>query len=145
MITSLIKNVIFLLPRDLWLTNLTEWCVLMRAYYPQSHIKSRKKWNTIKHHFHVTCGYQTWQKGGLWLGVTCLTKSQPSDYAFTWAHVTNELHCMFTLRSLLPLNLAGWWLVKLKSWRRFNYFCFFVFLANFDSIEKISPVKILYS
>ena len=92
----------------------------------------------------MTCGYQTWQKGGLWLGVTCLTKSHPSDYAFTGAHVTNELHCIFTLRSLLPLNLAGWWLVKLKSRRRFNYVWFFVSSANFDSIEKIPPVKILF-
>ena len=53
-ITWLIKNVIFLLPRELWLRNLTEWWVLMRAYHPQSnitgwsccHIKSYNKWKT---------------------------------------------------------------------------------------------------
>ena len=54
-ITWLIKNVIFLLPRELWLRNLTEWWVLMRAYHPQSnitgwsccHIKSYNKWKTL--------------------------------------------------------------------------------------------------
>ena len=44
----------------------------------------------------------------------------PSDYAVTWGHVTNELHYIFILRSLLPLNLTEWWLVKLKSRRLFN-------------------------
>ena len=44
----------------------------------------------------------------------------PSDHVVTWGHVTNELHYIFILRSLLPLNLTGWWLVKLKSRRRFN-------------------------
>ena len=44
----------------------------------------------------------------------------PSDHVVTWSHVTNELHYRFILRSLLPLNLTRWWLVKLKSRRRFN-------------------------
>ena len=83
-ITWLIKNVIFLLPLELCLRNLTEWCVPITGYYPQSHItcwsrghiKSYNKWKTLKYHLHVNCGYQTWQKGGLWLGVTCL-KQRP--------------------------------------------------------------------
>ena len=44
----------------------------------------------------------------------------PSDHVVTWGHVTNEFHYIFILRSLLPLNLTGWWLVKLKSRRQFN-------------------------
>ena len=44
----------------------------------------------------------------------------PSDHAVTWSHVTNELLYIFVLRSLLPLKLTWWWLVKLKSRRRFN-------------------------
>ena len=36
-ITWLIKNVTFHLLRDLWLPNLTEWWVLMQAYYPYQH------------------------------------------------------------------------------------------------------------
>ena len=46
----------------------------------------------------------------------------PSDHAVTWGHVTNELHCIFIFQSLLPLKLTGWWLVKLKSRQRFNYY-----------------------
>ena len=38
----------------------------------------------------------------------------PSDHTVMWGHVTNELHYIFILRSLLPLNLTGWWVVKLK-------------------------------
>ena len=71
------KNVIFLLPRELWLGNLTECWVLMRAYYSQSHItcwsRRCKSHKTYEKRFHVTYGYQTWQKGGLWVGFTCLT------------------------------------------------------------------------
>ena len=75
------KRRLFQLPRDLWLPNLTEWWVLMRTYYPHSHvtcwsrgyIRSYNKWKTLKIHFHMTCGYQTWQKDGLCLGVACLT------------------------------------------------------------------------
>ena len=44
----------------------------------------------------------------------------PCDHAVTWGHMTNELHYIFILRSLLPLNLAGWWLLKLKPRRPFN-------------------------
>ena len=46
----------------------------------------------------------------------------PPDHVVTWSHVTNELHYIFILRSLLPLNLTGWWPAKLKSRRRFNYY-----------------------
>ena len=44
----------------------------------------------------------------------------PTDHAVTWDHVTNELHYKFILQSLLPLNVTGWWLVKLEYRRRFN-------------------------
>ena len=35
----------------------------------------------------------------------------PSDHAVTWGQVANEFHFTFILRSLLPLNLTGWWLL----------------------------------
>ena len=49
------KNVIFLLPWELWLRNSTEWWVLIQTYYPQSHttcwshglINSYKKWKML--------------------------------------------------------------------------------------------------
>ena len=44
----------------------------------------------------------------------------PSDHVLTWSRETNELHDIFILWSLMPLNLTGWWLVKLKSRRLFN-------------------------
>ena len=80
-ITRQMKNVISQLSGDLWLQNLTEWWVLMHAYYPSSHstywsrghIRSHDKWKMFQIHFHVICRYQSWQNGGLWLGVTCPT------------------------------------------------------------------------
>ena len=46
--------------------------------------------------------------------------THPSDQVVTWSHETNQLHDIFILWSLMPLNLTGWWLVKLKSRRLFN-------------------------
>ena len=51
-ITWRMENVLFQLPRDLWLPNVTEWWVLMRACYLASHItcwscghiRSHDKW-----------------------------------------------------------------------------------------------------
>ena len=48
------------------------------------------------------------------------TFTYPSNQAVTWGHVKNELHYIFILWSLLPLNLTGWWLMKLKCRRWFN-------------------------
>ena len=48
----------------------------------------------------------------------------PSDHAVAWGHLTNELHYIFILRSLLPLNLTERRLVELKSPRQFNNFIF---------------------
>ena len=57
----------------------------------------------------------------------------PSDHVVMWDHVINELHYVFILRSLLPLNMAGWWLVKWKS--RYdgltNVWLVFRFLSKF--------------
>ena len=88
------------IPWDLWLTNLTEWWVLTRVYYPQSHItcwsrghiKSYKKWKTLQIHFCMTCGYQTWQKGGLWLGVTCLTTKSHIPLTMRLCEVTWQMN-----------------------------------------------------
>ena len=44
----------------------------------------------------------------------------PSGHAVIWGHVKNEFHYTFILRSVLQLNLTGWWLVKLKSQHWFN-------------------------
>ena len=70
------------------------------------------------------------------------------DHTVTWGHVTNELHYIFILRSLLPLNLTWWWLVKLKS-RRLKFWLnwknsgkdtlflkHFYFSINFTNFEK---------
>ena len=109
-ITWQMKNVISQLPWDLWLPHLTEWWVLTRGYYPSSdstcwprgHRRSHDKWKMFWIHFHVTCCYQTWQKGGLWLGVTCPT-TKPHIHSITW-------QINFVI-SLLSRGLTGWWLV----------------------------------
>ena len=109
-ITWQMKNVIFQLPWDLWLPHLTELWVLMRGYYPSSHStcwprghrRSHDKWKMFWIHFHVTCCYQTWQKGGLWLGVKCPT-TKPHIHSITW-------QINFVI-SLLSRGLTGWWLV----------------------------------
>ena len=49
-ITWLTKNVIFLLPWELWLRDLTEWWVLMWDFYPKSHITC---WSS-GHKSHIT-------------------------------------------------------------------------------------------
>ena len=56
-ITWQMQNLISQLPRDLYLTNLTEWWVLMRGYYWSSHmscwscvhIRSHDKWKMLIH------------------------------------------------------------------------------------------------
>ena len=127
-ITWQMENVISQLPRDLWLPNLTEWWVLVRAYYPSSHItcwsrdhiRSHGKWKMLWIHFLVTCPYQTWQKGGSWLGViSSITKLHiPS---ITWLReFTWQMNFVISLlpRGLLLLSLTGWWLVmRSHHWR----------------------------
>ena len=50
--------------------------------------KSYNKWKTLQILFHVTCGYQTWQKGGLWVGVTCLTTKSHIPLSMRLSEVT---------------------------------------------------------
>ena len=77
---------------------------------------SHKVKKMLKIHFHVTCGYQTWQKDCLWLGVTCLTIKSHIPLTMRLREVTWQMNfIIFVLRSLLPLNMTGWWLVKLIS------------------------------
>ena len=107
MITWLVKNVKFLLPRELWLKDLTEWWVLMQTYYPQSHITC---WSR---------GHTTNEKRYKFI-FTWPVAIKLDRRVVTWCLVTNELHYIFILQRLLPLNLTGWWPVKLKSRLRFN-------------------------
>ena len=76
----------------------------------------------------LDCRYKTWQKGGLWLGVTCPT-TKPHIPLITWlrefAWQMNFVISLFP-RGLLLLNLTRWWLIMrghhsqssvvLKSW-----------------------------
>ena len=87
-------------------------------------IKSHKLWikwshkvkKMLKTHFHVTYNYQTWQKDCLWLGITCLTTKSHIPLTMWLREGMWQMNfIIFILRSLLPLNLTGWWLVKLIS------------------------------
>ena len=70
----------------------------------------------------MTCGYQAWHKDGSWLGVTFLTTKSHILLTMRLREVTWQMNFIIYLflRSLLPLNLTGWWLMKLKSRRQFN-------------------------
>ena len=103
-ITWLTKNVIFLLPWELWLRVLTEWWVLMWDFYPKSHItcwssghKSYNKWKTFLIHFYVTCGFQSWQKGSLWVGVTGLTTKSHIPLTMRLSEVTWQMNFIIYL------------------------------------------------
>ena len=73
------------------LPNLTESWVLMQVYYPSSditcwlhdNIGSYEKWKMLWSHFHMTCRYQTWQKGDLWIRVTDPT-TKPHTASIAW-------------------------------------------------------------
>ena len=91
--TWLIKSVIFQLPRDQWLPNLTEWWVLIRAYYAQNHIT----YSSRDHIRSYDLGLSNLTEGWLliWSYMSNSKVMYPSDHAVTWGHVTNELHCLF--------------------------------------------------
>ena len=112
--------------------NLPEWWVLMEAYYLSSHItcwsrghtRSHDKWKMLWIHFLVTYHYQTWQKGGLWLGVICPT-AKPHIPSITWLReFTWQMNFVISLllRCLLLLNLTGWWLVRGVSTQKVAWF-----------------------
>ena len=61
----------------------------------------------------MTCRYQTWQEGGLWLGVISPT-TKPHIPLIMWlCEFTWQMNFVISLlpQCLLLLNLTGWWLV----------------------------------
>ena len=88
----------------------------------------------------MTCCYQTWQKGGLWLGVICPT-TKPHIPSITWLReFTRQMNFVISLlpRGLLLLNLTGWWLVM-----RSNHSQSSVVLWSRDHVRPRDDSKIL--
>ena len=114
-ITWQMKNVISQLPRDLWLPKLTEWWVLTRAYLSIKSLNLLITWSqkVTWQMKNETCRYQTWQKDGLWLGVTCPTTKPHIPLITCLREFTWQINSVISLlpQGLLLLNLTGWWLL----------------------------------
>ena len=107
-ITWQMKNLISQLPRDLWLT---EWWVLMRAYYLSSlitswsrgHIRSHDKWKNVTNS--LSRDLLLSKLAEEWLMIRSHMSNHKATYSFdhvvTWVHVTNELRYIFT--STMPI------------------------------------------
>ena len=59
--------------------------------------KSYNKWKTFLIHFYVTCGFQTWQKGSLWVGVTGLTTKSHIPLTMRLSEVTWQMNFIIYL------------------------------------------------
>ena len=57
----------------------------------------------------MTCGYQVWWKGGLWLAATNHKVTCPFDYVITSGHLTSEVCYTLFPWGLLVLHLTQWW------------------------------------
>ena len=135
-----------------WLQNSTESWILKKTCYPSNyitcwwrdHIRSHNKWKMLKIHFHVTCRYQTLQKGGSWFRVTCpTTKSHiPS---ITWLReFTWQMNLIISLHGRIITNYN-----KLKKIKNFIIirlkFVFFDIIngywMNFMTINAVRDLK----
>ena len=95
------KNVVSQLPWDLWIPNLTEWCVLMQAYYLSSHTTWWSRGHRRSHE-NEKCfkSIFTWS---IAISLTNMPNHNTTyffDHLVTWVHVTNELRHIFTYTRL---------------------------------------------
>ena len=98
-ITWQMENVISQLPRDLWLPNLTEWWVLMRAYYLSSlitcwsrgHIRSHDKWKNVTNSLSRDLSLSKLAEG--WLMIRSHMSNHKATYSFD--HVVTWVSCCY--------------------------------------------------
>ena len=93
----------------------------------------------------MTCGYQTWLKGGLWLGVTCLITKSRTPRTMRLREVMWQLNFIIYLfyEAYWHLTWLGDGLWNLNLDDGLTNIWLFVFWPNFYSIEKVPSVKIL--